>query len=66
MLNFVTCYLVVFIFSDYKNLYLPSILHLYRLYNVFRENKDSKNCAQLVEEEIMKILNENSCNDDLD
>ena len=32
--------------------------HLYHLYNVFRENKDSENCAQLVEEEIMKILNE--------
>ena len=40
--------------------------HLYRLYNVFRENKDSENCAQLVEEEIMKILNENSMNDEHD
>ena len=40
--------------------------HLYRLYNVFRENKDFENCAQLVEEEIMKILNENSLNDDHD
>ena len=36
---------------------------MYRLYNVFRENKDSENCAQLVEEEIMIILNENSLND---
>ena len=26
---FITCYLTVFIFSDYKNLYLLSILHLY-------------------------------------
>ena len=40
--------------------------HLYRLYNVFRENKDSENCAQLVEEEIMKICNENSLNDEHD
>ena len=36
--------------------------HLYRLYNVFRENKELENCAQLVEEEIMKIRNENSLN----
>ena len=28
-LNFIISYLAVFIFSDYKNLYLPSILHLY-------------------------------------
>ena len=40
--------------------------HLFHLYNVFQENKDSKNCAQLVEEEIMKILNENSLNDEHD
>src|SRR3989337_4562321 len=30
LLTFVTCYLAFFIFSDYKNLYLPSILHLYQ------------------------------------
>ena len=29
LLTFVTSYLAVFIFSDYKNLYLPSILHIY-------------------------------------
>ena len=40
--------------------------HLFRLYNVFRENKDSENCAQLVEEEIMKILYDNSLNDEHD
>ena len=27
--HFITSYLAAFIFSDYKNLYLPSILHLY-------------------------------------
>ena len=37
---------------------------LSRLFNVFRENDGSENCAQLVEEEIMKILNENSLNDE--
>ena len=40
--------------------------HLFHLYNVFCENKDSENCAQLVEEEIMKILTENSLNDEHD
>ena len=39
---------------------------LSRLYKVFRENDGSENCAQLVEEEIMKILNENSFNDEHD
>ena len=29
VLRFITCYLVVFIFSDYENLYLLSILRLY-------------------------------------
>jgi hypothetical protein len=29
VLTFVTCYLAIFIFSDYKNLYLLSILHFY-------------------------------------
>ena len=36
---------------------------LVRLFNVFRENDGLENCAQLVEEEFMKILNENSLND---
>ena len=39
---------------------------LFRPFNVFRENDGSKNCAQLVEEEFMKILNENSLNDEHD
>ena len=38
--------------------------HFYRLYNVFREKQESENCAQLVEEEFMKILNENYLNDE--
>ena len=39
---------------------------LVRLFNVFRENDGSENCAQFVEEEFMKILNENSLNDEHD
>jgi hypothetical protein len=39
---------------------------LVRLFNVFRENDGLENCAQLVEEEFMKILNENSLNDEHD
>ena len=42
---------------------LPILLPLF---NVFRENDGSENCAQLVEEEFMKILNENSLNDEHD
>ena len=40
--------------------------HLFCLYNVFCGSKDSENCAQLVEEEIMKIPKENSLNDEHD
>ena len=40
--------------------------HLVRLFNVFRENDGLENCAQLVEEEFMKRLNENSLNDEHD
>ena len=40
--------------------------HLFRLYNVFHENKDSENCDQLVKEEIIKIVDENSLNDEHD
>src|SRR6266566_2369614 len=36
--------------------------HLYRLYNVFRENDGLENCAQLVEEEFMRIHDENDRN----
>ena len=30
--------------------------HMLHLFNVFRENKDSNNCAQLLEEECTKNL----------
>ena len=40
--------------------------HIIHLYHVFRENDGLENCAQLVEEEFMKVLNENSLNDDHD
>jgi len=42
---------------------LPQLLCLFY---VFRENDGWENCAQLVEEEIMKIRNENSLNDEHD
>ena len=32
---------------------MPHMLHLF---NVFRENKDSDNCAQLLEEECIKMF----------
>src|SRR3990170_1018934 len=42
---------------------LPHMLHLF---NVFRENKDSDNCAQLLEEECNKMFDIQSLNDEHD
>ena len=42
---------------------LPHLLHLF---NVFRENKDSDNCAQLLEEEYNKVFGTKSLNDEHD
>ena len=42
---------------------LPHIIHLY---NVFLENKDSDNCAQLIEEEFNKMFGIKSLNDEHD
>ena len=36
---------------------------MHYLYNVFLENKDSDNCAQLLEEEFNKMFNVSSLND---
>ena len=41
---------------------LPHMLHLF---NVFRENDGSENCAQLVEGEFIKMLNVKSLNDEI-
>jgi hypothetical protein len=40
--------------------------HIIRLYNVFLENKDSENCAQLIEEEFNKMFGIKSLNDEHD
>src|SRR3989337_2568650 len=45
------------------HLRLPHIMHLY---NVFLENKDSENCAQLIEEEFNKMFGIKSLNDEHD
>ncbi len=42
---------------------LPHMLHLF---NVFRENKDSDNCAQLLEEECIRMFSTKSLKDDHD
>ena len=42
---------------------LPHVLHLF---NVFRENKDSDNCAQLLEEECIRMFGTKSLNDEHD
>ena len=42
---------------------LPNMLHLF---NVFRENKDSDNCAKVLEEECIKMFGTKSLNDEHD
>ena len=42
---------------------LPHILHLF---NVFRENKDSDNCAQVLEEECIRMFGTKYLNDEHD
>ena len=42
---------------------LPHIIHLY---HVFRENKDSDNCAQVLEEEVNKMFGIKYVNDEHD
>ena len=37
--------------------------HMLHLFNVFRENKDSENCAQVLEEELHRILGIKYVND---
>ena len=43
-----------------------SLSHTLHLFNVFRENKDSNNCAQLLEEECIKMFGTKSLNDEHD
>ena len=40
--------------------------HMLHLFNVFRENKDSDNCAQLLEEECIKMFGTKYLNDEHD
>ena len=38
--------------------------HMIHLFNVFRENKDSDNCAKMLEEECIKIFGTKSLDDE--
>src|SRR3990170_7768383 len=40
--------------------------HIIHLYNVFRENDGTENCAQLIEEEFYKMFGIKSLNDEYD
>ena len=40
--------------------------HMLHLFNVFRENKDSDNCTQLLEEECIRMFCTKSLNDEHD
>ena len=43
-----------------------SLSHMLHLFNVFRENQDPDNCAQLLEEECFKMFGTKSLNDERD
>ena len=43
-----------------------SLSHTLHLFNVFRENKDSDNCAQVLEEEVYKMFGTKYLNDEHD
>ena len=43
-----------------------SLSHTLRLFNIFRENDGKENCAQVLEEECIKMLGTKSLNDEHD
>ena len=43
-----------------------SLSHTLRLFNIFREYDGKENCAQVLEEECIKILDTKSLNDEYD
>ena len=43
-----------------------SLSHTLRLFNIFRENDGKENCAQVLEEECVKMLGTKSLNDEHD
>ena len=43
-----------------------SLSHTLRLFNIFRENDGKENCAQVLEEECIKMLDTKSLNDEHD
>ena len=42
------------------------IPHMLQLFNIFHENKDSNNCAKMLEEECIKMFGTKSLNDEHD
>ena len=43
-----------------------NLSHTIRLFNIFHENKDSDNCAQLLQEECIRMFGTKSLNDEHD
>ena len=61
----VSCFITSLVYErklQKMELRLPHMLHLF---NVFRENKDTDNCAQLLEEECNNMFGVKSLNDEL-
>ena len=64
--SFVSCFITSLVYKkSYKKMELrmPHMLHLF---NVFRENKVSDNCAQLLEEECIRMFGTKYLNDEDD
>ena len=60
---FVSCFITSLVYKRKLKMELrwPHMLHLF---NVFCENKDSDNCAQVLEEECIRMLDTKSLNDE--
>ena len=43
-----------------------SLSHMLHLFNIFRENDEKENCAQVLEEEVYKMFGTKSLNDEHD
>ena len=43
-----------------------TVAHMLHLFNIYHENKDSDNCAQVLEEELHRMLGIKNVNDEHD
>ena len=63
---FVSCFITSLVYKRKLQKMEFRVPHMLHLFNIFHENKDSDNCAQLLEEECMKMFGTKSLNDEHD